>query len=49
MAAVDRREFMGYFAGIGADAITGGLKIFDIGQKGGLWATPDPVPTGTAQ
>lgn len=42
---------LGYFAGLGADAINGGLKIYDIGSKGGLWATPDPspVPTGTAQ
>jgi hypothetical protein len=40
---------IGYFARIGADAINGGLKIFDAGQKGGLWAQPDPstTPTGT--
>ncbi len=40
---------IGYFAGIGADAINGSLKIFDAGKKGGLWATDDPDshPTGS--
>lgn len=35
----------GMFAGIAADAITGGLKIYEAGNKGGLWG--DETPTGT--
>ena len=38
---------IGYFAGIGADAINGRLKIFDAGKKGGLWATT--IPTAIRQ
>ncbi len=36
----------GMFAGIAADAITGGLKIYEAGSKGGLWGGAEK-PTGS--
>lgn len=46
IASLPQANNLSLYAGLGADAITGGLKIYDTGKKAGFWGS-DAVPTGT--
>lgn len=46
IASLPQANNVSLYAGLGADAATGALKIYDTGKKGGLWGSDD-VPTGT--
>ena len=45
IAGMPQTNSLGMFAGIGADAINGGLKIYDIADKGGLFGADSPTGT----
>lgn len=47
ISGMPQANSLGLYAGIGADAVTGALKIYEAGAKGGLWGGADK-PTGSS-